>query len=113
VQINERQEGDVCVIALMITPAMRGKYEGLQERVRERLAAGVKKMVINLSACEWIDSAALGELIKVQVSAMRQDGRVRLSAVPPKVKALLDVTNLSQVFVICDDDAAALADLAQ
>ena len=108
-QINERQVGEVCVIALTITAQARGPYEPLQRLVRERLAAGVNKFVIDLGACEWIDSAALGEIIKVQVHVMRQDGQVCVAAVPVKVKALLEVTNLSQVFVICADEAAALA----
>ena len=108
-QINERQVGEVCVIALTITPQARGPYEPLQTLVRERLAAGVNKFILNLEACEWIDSAALGELIKVQVHVMRQDGQVRVASVPVKVKALLEVTNLSQVFVICADEEAALA----
>ena len=111
-QINERQEGDVCVVTLAITPQVRGNYEALQELVRERLAAGTNKFVFNLGACEWIDSAALGEFIKVQVHVMRQGGQLRLAGVPPKIKALLEVTNLNQVFVLCDDEAAALAGFA-
>ncbi len=108
-QINERQKDDVCIMALTITPHARGPYEPLQTLVRERLASGINKFVLDLGACEWIDSAALGELIKVQVHVMRQAGQVRVAAIPVKVKALLEVTNLSQVFVICADEAAALA----
>jgi anti-anti-sigma factor len=111
VQIKERQTGDVCVIALAITAQARGPYEPLQALVRERLAAGVNKFILNLEQCEWIDSAALGELIKVQVSALRQEGQVRVASVPPKVRALLEVTNLAQVFVICSDEAEALSQL--
>jgi anti-anti-sigma factor len=110
-QMIERQTGDVCVIALMITPQTRGGYEALQTMVRERLAAGVNKFIFDLGGCEWIDSAALGELIKAQVHLMRQNGQMRVVAVPPKVKALLEVTNLSQVFVLCADEAEALASL--
>jgi anti-anti-sigma regulatory factor len=40
---------------------------------------------------------------------MRQGGQLRLAAVPPKIQALLEVTNLSQVFVICADETIALA----
>jgi anti-anti-sigma factor len=109
VQINERQWDDVCVIALTMSPQMRGRYEALQTRVRERTAAGVNKFIFELSACEWIDSAALGEFIKAQVHVMRQGGQLRLAAVPPKIQALLEVTNLSQVFVICADETIALA----
>jgi anti-anti-sigma factor len=113
VQINERQVGEVCIIALTITAQSRGPYEPLPTLVRERLAAGVNKFILNLEACEWIDSAALGELIKVQVHAMRQNGQMRVVSVPPKVRALLEVTNLAQVFVICASEAEALAQLTE
>lgn len=108
-ELQERKVGDVVVLALTINAHQRGQYEPFQELVRERLTGGERRFILNLAACDWIDSAGLGELIKAQVSVMRQGGKLVLAAVPSKIKAIMSVTNLTQVFELYDDDAAALA----
>ena len=108
-QLNERKVGNVTLLDLTIDAHQRGQYEPFQQLVRERLAAGEKHFIVNLSGCEWIDSSGLGELIKSLVHVMRQGGNLKLAAVPHKVKGILAVTNLTQVFEIFDDEQAALA----
>lgn len=108
-QIRERKIGDVNVIELQLAPHARHDYSAFQQLVRAYLARGEQRLVVNLAGCDWIDSAGLGELIKAQVHTMRQGGSLKLAAVPPKVKAILAVTNLTQVFEIYDSEQAALA----
>lgn len=108
-QLNERKVGNVTLLDLKIDAPQRGQFDPFQQVLRERLAAGEKGFVVNLSGCEWIDSSGLGELIKALVHVMRQGGNLKLAAVPHKVKGILAVTNLSQVFEIYDDEPAALA----
>lgn len=108
-ELQEHKAGDVVVLALTINGHQRGQYEPFQEVLRERLAAGERHFIVNLAGCVWIDSAGLGELIKAQVSVMRQGGKLVLAAVPSKIKDIMSVTNLTQVFELHVDDAAALA----
>jgi anti-sigma B factor antagonist len=108
-QLNERKVGNATLLELKIDVHQRGQFDPFQQLVRARLAAGEKHFVVNLSGCEWIDSSGLGELIKALVHVMRQGGNMKLAAVPHKVKGILTVTNLSQVFEIFDDEQAALA----
>lgn len=108
-ELHERQVEGVTVIALKLDGVQRGQYEPFQQLVRTRLAAGTQRFVVNLAGCEWIDSAGLGELINALVHVMRQGGQLKLAAVPHKVKGLLTVTNLTQVFELFDNEAAALA----
>ena len=107
-QLIERKVGQVTLLDLKIDTPQRGQYEPFQQLVRERLAAGEKQFIVNLSGCEWIDSSGLGELIKSLVHVMRQGGSLKLAEVPHKVKGILAVTNLTQVFEIYDDEQAAL-----
>jgi anti-anti-sigma regulatory factor len=50
-------------------------------------------------------------LIKALVAVMRQGGKLKLAAVPGKVNDILTVTNLTQVFEVYEDEAAALANM--
>lgn len=108
-QIQERKIGDVNVIELQLAPHVRHDYSAFQQLVRAYLARGEQRLIVNLAGCDWIDSAGLGELINALVHTMRQGGSLKLAAVPPKVKAILAVTNLAQVFDIYENEQAALA----
>ncbi len=112
-ELNERQIGTVIVVDLKIEFHQRGQYEPLQQLVRAHLGAGQQQFMLNLAGCEWIDSAGLGELIKLLVAVMRQGGNLKLATVPHKVKGILAITNLTQVFEIFETEEAALASFAR
>lgn len=108
-ELHERRVGEASVIELKLTGTQRGQYGPFQQLVRDRLAGGQRCFIVNLAGCEWIDSAGLGELIQSLVHVMRQGGQLKLACVPQKVKGILQITNLTQVFELYDEEAAALA----
>ena len=108
-EISERRVGKVTVIEMKGDANIGASYEPFQQVVRERLSAGERQFVVNLAECAWIDSTGLGELIKSLVHVMRQGGELKLANVPHKVKGILSVTNLTQVFDIFDDEQAAIS----
>jgi len=107
-EINERKEGEVEVIELKGEVNINARLDAFQQLVRERLAEGTRRFVVNLAGLTWIDSSGIGELIKALVHVMRQGGRLKLAHVPTKVRGILAVTNLTQVFDIFDDEQAAI-----
>jgi len=109
VEIREREIGMVTVIDFKLDANDRGGYDGLRQIVRERLDAGRLKFVINLAECHSIDSLGLGELIRSFVHVMRQGGNLKLAGVSIKIKGLLAITKLNQVFEIYDDVDSAIA----
>jgi anti-sigma B factor antagonist len=107
-EISERKVGPVTVIDLKGETHAPGQFAAFQEVVRERVAAGERWFVVNLSGCGWIDSSGLGELIKSFIHVMRQGGMLKLAAVPQKVRAILTVTNLTEVLDLYDDESLAV-----
>jgi anti-sigma B factor antagonist len=107
-RISEREVGQVTVIDLKSEANLRGQYEGFQQIVRKRMEAGRRHFVVNLAECHWIDSAGLGELIRSFAHVMRQGGDLKLAGATQKVKNILSVTNLNQVFEVFDDEDSAI-----
>src|SRR4030095_261875 len=107
-EISGRRVGAVTVIDFKGEAGRPGQFDSFQQLVRERLAAGERWFVVNLSECGWIDSSGLGELIKSFVHVMRQGGMLKLAAVPDKVRGILTVTNLTQVLDLYDDERGAI-----
>lgn len=112
-EIGSHRVGDVIVLKIATEPGERGRIDGVQSLVRGHLGSGVKNFVIDLSACEWMDSSGLGELVKSLATVMRQGGVMKLSGASPRLTNLLDVTNLTSILDLYPDEETALASITR
>ena len=81
----------------------------MRDTVRDLLAKGNKKIVLNLGDVNYIDSSGLGELVSAFTTAKNQGADVKLLGLTKKVKDVLQLTKLYTVFDIYDDEASAIA----
>lgn len=79
-----------------------------REKVKSLLAAGKKKIVLNLAQVSYIDSAGLGTLVATFHSARSQGATLKLTNLGTKFKEVLQVTKLMTVFDTYDTEAAAI-----
>src|SRR6202165_6247964 len=80
----------------------------LRDSVRELLAKGQKKIVLNLADVNYIDSSGIGELVSAFTTAKNQGGELKLLNLTKKVHDLLQITKLYTVFDVKNDKAAAI-----
>jgi anti-anti-sigma factor len=65
-----------------------------QDDVRARVAEGARKVVIDLSAVERIDSSGIGILASIMFSASQAGGGLVLAALPKRIEHLLSMAML-------------------
>jgi anti-sigma B factor antagonist len=80
----------------------------LRDTVRELLAKGQKKILLNLAEVNYIDSSGIGELVSAFTTTKNQTGELKLLNLTKKVNDLLQITKLYTVFDVKDDEAAAV-----
>jgi anti-sigma B factor antagonist len=80
----------------------------LRETVKDLLAKGHKKILLNLGDVSYIDSSGIGEMVSAFTSVRREGGELKLLKLTKKVHDLLQITKLYTVFDIKDDEAAAV-----
>ncbi|MGO9123443.1 MAG: STAS domain-containing protein [Terriglobales bacterium] len=80
----------------------------LRDTVRELLAKGQKKLVMNLGEVTYIDSSGIGELVSAFTTVRNQGGELKLLNLTKKVHDLLQITKLYTVFDVKDDEASAV-----
>jgi len=80
----------------------------LREAVKDLLAKGQKKILLNLGDVSYIDSSGIGELVSAFTSVRNQGGELKLLKLTKKVHDLLQITKLYTVFDIQDDEASAV-----
>ena len=81
----------------------------LRDTVRDLLAKGDRKMLLNLGDVTYIDSSGIGELVSAFTTVRNQGGELKLLNLTKKVHDLLQITKLYTVFDVKDDEAAAIS----
>ena len=112
-QTNTRQVGDVTVVDISGRITLGEGNVMLREIVRKVAAGEHKKLVLNLSEVEYIDSSGVGELVRTHTTIRNLDGQLRLANLNKRVNDLLQMTRLSAVFDIEKDEGSALRSLAR
>jgi anti-sigma B factor antagonist len=80
----------------------------LKDNIRELLAKGNKKILLNLGNVNYIDSSGIGELVSAFTTVRNQGGELKLLNLTKKVHDLLQITKLYTVFDVKDDEATAI-----
>jgi anti-sigma B factor antagonist len=110
-QTTTRQLGDVTVLEISGRITLGEGNVMLREIVRELLAKGNNKIVLNLDKVQYVDSSGIGELVKTHTTVRNQGGQLRLINLNKRVNDLLQMTRLSAVFDIDANEASAVASL--
>jgi anti-sigma B factor antagonist len=80
----------------------------LRDIVRDLIAKGQKKILLNLGDVTYIDSSGIGELVSAFTTVRNGGGELKLLNLTKKVHDLLQITKLYTVFDIKDDEASAI-----
>jgi len=110
-QTTTRHIGDVVVLDVAGRITLGEGNVMLREIVRGLTDEGHKKVVLNLSEVNYIDSSGIGELVKTHTTVRNKGGQLRLVNLNKRVSDLLQMTRLSAVFDIERDEASAVGSL--
>ncbi len=108
-KIKEKMEGDVAV--LTVSGNMMGGPDSaaLHEKVKSLIADGILKVVIDIKGVKWMNSSGLGILMSCMSSLQGANGKLKLSSVTEKVKSILMITKLIELFETYDNADRAVA----
>ena len=96
--IKEEMRGGISVLEI------KGKLMGgpetteIHSRVKELVANGVKKVVIDLGRVTWMNSTGLGALMSSLTTMRNAEGDLKIARATEKVKSLFMVTKLITIF---------------
>jgi anti-sigma B factor antagonist len=85
----------------------------LPQIIDDILGEGFKKILLNLSEMDYIDSNGLGELVQSLKTSKRQGASLRLLKPQDRVTRTLRLTNLLPMFSVYESEDEALQAFAQ
>jgi anti-sigma B factor antagonist len=111
-KLTIRHVADVAVVDISGRITLGDASIALRDNVRELMAQGHLKILLNLTGVTFMDSSGIGELVSGYVSAAHNNGRVKLCGLTRRVRDLLQVTRLYGVLDIYEWEEDALRSFA-
>lgn len=106
--ISIRKKKDVAIVDFEGRLAAGVGDTVLPELVTKILDEGYKKILLNLSDMDYIDSNGLGELVQSLKMSKRYGASLRLLKPQDRVAKTLRLTNLLPMFAVYDSETEAL-----
>lgn len=96
--IIEEVIDDVLIEIINMDRATIREAEDLKEKIIPKLNAGFNKVIVDLSAVEFLDSTFLGVIVGTLKKVVKQGGDLKLVGFKPPVRSMFELTRLFRVF---------------
>jgi anti-sigma B factor antagonist len=106
--IENREVAHVTILDMHGRIVLGDETHAVRDAVRDLVAQGKKKIILNLVGVDYIDSSGVGELVGSYTTVRNAGGELKLLNLTQKVQDVLYVTKLYTVFDIKDDEFTAV-----
>lgn len=107
-EIQQREREGIVILDLDGRITVGEEASRLRDSLRELIAAGKTRVILNLERVDYIDSTGLGALVMGYTSVRKAGGALKLVNLSRRNIELLVFTKLETVFEIFDNELDAL-----
>lgn len=107
--ITVRQNGTVAILDLDGPLGIGESRAALGQQIDDLLAAGARKIAINLSKVPFVDSTGIGALVNAHTAVQAAGGKCKVFSVHPHVTKVLAMTRVDTVLDVVRDEETAVA----
>lgn len=107
----QTEDHGTCVVLAIAGEVDLGTAPELREKLFELVADGHRRIVIDLTATEFMDSTGLGALVAGLKRLRAHQGDMRLVCVTARIRKVFEITHVDRVIPMFDSVDAACADL--
>ena len=111
--IEERQVGDVVVLSLKGEITLDDGDLKFGRRIDDLLKKGQRKILVDLAAVTYIDSAGVGMMAFEHKAVHAKGGALKLLSLTGRSHRVLALMKLMSVFEVFDDEAMAIRSFAR
>jgi anti-sigma B factor antagonist len=111
-QIAERRLGPVTIVELRGRLVADDGGTSFTNRITALLSFGHRNLLVDFGRVTYIDSGGVGALVSMFLRVARRGGRLKVLRPSDRVRRVLHMTGLLDVFEVFDDEEAALHSFA-
>ena len=108
-ELAVEESGDVRIVRVREAKLTYPVLSSFFAEVRQVIEGGARKLLIDLQAVSYIDSASIGCLMDIHRLLQEKDGAVKLAGLQPRVETMISMTGVHKIIEIHREEAAALA----
>ncbi|HVC46157.1 MAG TPA: STAS domain-containing protein [Terracidiphilus sp.] len=109
----ERLSPETAVVTFQGSLTLGSSLKLADSQLQSASAAGVTRMVIDMSGVDFLDSAGLGMLVYIYGALNEKNGVLRLCGVTQRVASVFKLTKTDSFLVMDDSREASVAALDQ
>jgi anti-sigma B factor antagonist len=106
--LTTNRSGDIVIIRVGETRLVYPLLSEFSSTVTSLIGAGERRLLIDLSTVNYIDSATIGCLMDLYRQAAAAGGSLKLSTVQQRVQTMLTMTGAQNFLEIHPDEASAV-----
>src|SRR6266540_2049566 len=108
-QLAVEERGDVKIVRVQEAKLTYPVLSSFFTEVRQQVEAGTRKLVIDLQAVSYIDSASIGCLMEIHRLVQEKAGAVKLCGLQPRVETMISMAGVNKVIDLFREEADAVA----
>lgn len=111
--ISSRSDREIAIVQLHGKLTLGPHLSAFQKRVQRMLGeGGCRGLVLNFADVTALDSAGIGALVMVRTHAAGRGVRVGIAEASPRVKQMLAITRVDELFAFGDNERSAVQNLS-
>ena len=108
-QLAFEEKGDVTIVRVQEAKLTYPVLAAFFSEVRQRVEGGARRMLMDLAAVSYLDSASIGCLMDVHRLLQERGGTLRLAGLQPRVETMISMTGVHKIVALHRDEQDALA----
>jgi anti-anti-sigma factor len=107
-QLQVDASGDVSIVRVKEPKLTYPTLSAFFAEVRQVVEGGARKLLIDLQAVTYVDSASIGCLMDIYRLMQGKGGAVKVSGVQPRVETMISMTGVHKLIDLHREEDAAL-----
>jgi anti-anti-sigma factor len=104
----QEEHGSILIEVVDLDRATLIDVEEFKKLLFQDIQTGWRKIIIDISECEFIDSTFLGIIVVALKEITELRGKLRLVGIQPEVKTMFQLTKMNRIFEIFENREDAL-----
>lgn len=96
-QLEIEEKDDITLVRVREAKLTYPVLSAFFSEVRQQVEGGARKVVIDLSAVSYIDSASIGCLMDIHRLLTEKSGAVKLAGLQPRVETMISMTGVNKI----------------
>jgi anti-sigma B factor antagonist len=102
-------ESGVAVVTISGRLALGGETEKLEVAVNKLIAQNNKKLVLDITTLDYVDSSGVGMLVACLTNVKKAGGEMKVAGANPRIRRIFSMTGVESLMPLFDTVAAATA----